>query len=78
MQHQLKISSKYFDAVNEGIKKFEIRKDDRDYQVGDVVQFLEFDDGKYSGRKSDFVVVVYVLRNAEKYGLKPGYCIIGF
>lgn len=78
MQHQLKISSKYFDAVNEGIKKFEIRKDDRDYQVGDVVQFLEFDDGKYSGRKSDPVVVVYVLRNAEKYGLKPGYCIIGF
>ena len=78
MQHQLKISSKYFDAVNEGIKKFEIRKDDRDYQVGDVVQFLEFDDGKYSGRKSDSVVVVYVLRNAEKYGLKPGYCIIGF
>lgn len=78
MQHQLKISSKYFDAVNEGIKKFEIRKDDRDYQVGDVVQFLEFDDGKYSGRKSDTVVVVYVLRNAEKYGLKPGYCIIGF
>lgn len=78
MQHQLKISSKYFDAVNEGIKKFEIRKDDRDYQVGDVVQFLEFDDGKYSGRKSDPVVVVYVLRNAEKYGLNPGYCIIGF
>ena len=78
MQHQLKISSKYFDAVNEGIKKFEIRKDDRDYQVGDVVQFLEFDDGEYSGTKSDSVVVVYVLRNAEKYGLKPGYCIIGF
>lgn len=42
-EHHLKILSKYFDAVWDGSKPFEIRKNDRDYQVGQRLLLEEFD-----------------------------------
>ncbi|AYF99887.1 DUF3850 domain-containing protein [Lactococcus allomyrinae] len=46
--HELKLDIKYFDDVKNGIKNFEIRKNDRDFQVGDILElkkvswFLKF------------------------------------
>lgn len=37
--HELKIKQEYWDAIRSGIKPFEIRKNDRDFQVGDIVNF---------------------------------------
>lgn len=37
--HTLKIYKKYADAVMSGAKTFEIRKNDRDYKVGDKIVF---------------------------------------
>lgn len=36
--HELKLDIKYFDAVKNGNKNFELRKNDRDYQVGDILE----------------------------------------
>lgn len=38
--HKLKIQERFYWAVDQGIKKVEIRFDDRDFQKGD---YLEFD-----------------------------------
>lgn len=35
--HELKLDTFYFDDVKSGLKTFEIRKNDRDYQVGDLL-----------------------------------------
>lgn len=46
--HNLKITPKYFDAVKYGIKTFKVRKDDRDFEVGDYLNLREWDNG-YTG-----------------------------
>ena len=77
MKHiKKKILPEYYIEVAEQRKTFEIRKDDSDYEVGDILELREWDGKKYTGR----VVcrkITYILRNASKYGLKKGYCIIG-
>lgn len=77
MIHELKILPEYFDDVKHGNKRFELRKDDREYKVNDIIVLREFSDGEYTGRK--FVSLIkYILRNCPEYGLMDGYCILGF
>lgn len=76
--HELKILPQYYNDVKEGKKKFELRKDDRNYQEGDLVVLKEFDGTNYTGRSINFKPIKYVLRDCPEYGLKEGFCIIGF
>ena len=41
--HELKILPEYYDAVRLGDKRFEIRKNDRDYHTGDILRLKEWD-----------------------------------
>lgn len=40
--HKLKIEPVYLDNLLDGRKKVEIRYNDRDYQVGDVLEFTDY------------------------------------
>lgn len=75
MQHELKIYPNFFNAIASGKKLFEIRKNDRDFQVGDVILLRERDRIKYSGR-SLLVRITYKLDD-EFIGLAPGYTALG-
>ena len=72
-----KILPEYFWAVVERRKNFEIRKDEDDIQVGDIL-YLEEWNGKHYTANMSVREVKYVLRNVPEYGLKEGYCIIGW
>ena len=67
-----KILCAYFQDVKDGIKKFEIRKDEDDIQPEDEVILKEFNGLEYTGREVK-VKVDYVLRYAQ--GLQEGFCI---
>lgn len=76
--HELKIQSEYFEVIKNGTKKFELRKDDRNYQVGDFITLREYDGDRFTGRGISNIPINYILRNCPEYGLKNGYCILGF
>ena len=69
--HELKIYPKYFEQVLEGKKTFEIRKNDRNFQVGDRLALKEWDNIKYSGR-SIYAEITYILDD-KFIGLAEGY-----
>lgn len=48
--HDLKIRSEFFEAVRSGVKRFEIRRNDRGYKVGDLLCLHETDGAGYTGR----------------------------
>lgn len=71
--HQIRLAKTYFDDVANGIKTFELRKNDRGYKVGDILEMMEFADGKNTGR----TVKVFVTYMLEDYtGIEDGYCIM--
>lgn len=72
--HELKIEPKYFKEVINETKKFELRKDDREFVVGDELILREFDNNSYTGNSCK-VKVTYKL-NGGQYGLDIGYCIL--
>lgn len=76
--HTLKIQPKYFTEVLHGRKNFELRKDDRNYQVGDLVTLQEYENGAYTGKEIKNIPICYILRDCPEYGLKEDYCILGF
>ncbi len=80
MVHELKIESVFFDDILSGLKRFELRRNDRFFAVGDTVSLKEFFKGKYTGAVLD-VRITYILKYADFFvpiGLEPGYCIWGF
>jgi hypothetical protein len=80
MIHELKTWSAYFQEMVDGNKPFELRKDDRGFQEGHKLLLREIDktSKSYTGRELIFKIK-YILKGeeAELFGLKKGYCILG-
>ncbi len=65
--HELKTLPKYFVAVAAGRKTFEIRKNDRNFQVGDKVILKEWD-GIYTGQQIEaFIIYMTDYEQKENY-----------
>jgi len=73
-RHTLKIETQYYGAVLSGLKKFEIRKNDRGFRVGDTLDLIEIDGGEKTGRGLFRLTIRYIFEGGQ-YGLMPGYCI---
>jgi len=77
IEHELKCHSEYFQRICTGQKTFEIRKNDRDYQVGDILALREYDPktgwpdhGSVDQRR---VKIVYM----TSYAQQEGYVVLG-
>ena len=72
MLHELKIKKCYLLHIIEGKKTFEVRKNDRDYQVGDTIRFLPLEDDNYEiiGLVANYEIT-YIL--ADFGGLQQGH-----
>lgn len=80
--HYLKILPEYFERVLDKSKTFEIRKNDRDYKVGDTLILQEYVPNStdkthangYTGREIE-KMITYIL-NGGSYGLEEGYVVL--
>lgn len=77
-EHKLKIQKQYWDKVRNGLKTFEIRKNDRNYQVGDLIHFIPISDNSNMiiPHNQNTYIITYVFNGGE-YGLSSDYCIFG-
>jgi len=87
MHHVLKTHPAMFRAVRDGVKNFEVRKDDRAFQAGDTVE-LTYHDPEREGpgafmmppmpfvegdsKTSLFATITFVLRGGQ-YGIETGF-----
>jgi len=66
VEHELKTHQQFYEAAWSGLKTFEVRKNDRNYQVGDTLILKEWDHTKevYTGQKLR-VEVTYILSDPQ-------------
>ncbi|EBS1369962.1 DUF3850 domain-containing protein [Salmonella enterica subsp. enterica serovar Braenderup] len=73
VEHNLKIYPEYFAAVVAGVKRAELRFNDRNYQIGDVLNLCEWADNAFTGA---FVSVV--VTHVCELPSVPGYALLSF
>jgi hypothetical protein len=85
--HELKCWPSFFAGIWDKSKTFEVRKNDRDFMVGDLLVLMEWNPAFHETGEGDGVhegmtgrecrrVVTYVLRGGE-FGIAPGHCVLG-
>lgn len=77
--HRLKTWVPYFAAVVDGVKPFEVRRDDRGFQRGDQVLLVEVTqprDGTLPTGREAVYEITYVLTGGQ-LGIEPGYVVLG-
>lgn len=72
--HVLKIQDEYFKEVITGRKTFEIRLNDRNYTVGDLIHFVNIDKKEFKNYDNNLFEITYIFQESE-FGLQSNYCV---
>lgn len=83
--HKLKTIDRYWDAVANGTKTFEVRLNDRAFQTGDILELVKINDKGFhvsDPKGSSFSTciirkrITYFLQGGQ-FGIEPRYCVLG-
>lgn len=81
--HEVRSWTDFFSSLASGDRQFDLRKNDRDYKVGDIIKFREYDDraGKFTGaelrrRITHVMEGVGAGSITPLHGLQRGYVIL--
>ena len=90
-KHTLKCSARYFDEIEAGEKNFEVRRNDRGFQKGDILILQKYDQerGRYVERHFQDPVlgvmtsepvklerrITFILTGGQ-LGIEPGYVVM--
>lgn len=72
--HDLKIYPEFFSAVSTGVKRAELRKNDRDYRVGDTLHLMETPRG--SCHQTGEFINVKITHIVDVGEWMPGYVLL--
>lgn len=75
--HELKVWPQYFNALINDIKKFEVRRNDRDFKQGDYLRLREWnpDTKEYTG--AEVTRHVGFILQGGQFGIEEGFCVMG-
>ena len=77
MLHTLKTSMPYFEAVKSGDKNFEVRRDDRGFQKGDILELICIDAaGMVVGNMPPICRRVKWILTGGQFGIEAGYVVL--
>lgn len=72
--HDIKIYPEFFSAICTGVKRTELRKNDRDYRVGDTLHLMETPRG--SCHRTGEFINVKIIHIADVGEWMPGYVLL--
>lgn len=73
--HELKVLPEYYERIASGQKKFEIRNNDRDFQVGDLLRLHMWTPGVgYAGDGMHLEASIIYITSFEQ---REGYVVMG-
>jgi hypothetical protein len=73
--HKLKTLPQYFEKVVAGKKNWELRKNDRNFQVHDILILQEWNREKGYTNREIRALITYIFHGGT-YGLSEDYCIL--
>lgn len=76
--HKLKIHHQYIYYIMKGIKTFEIRKNDRNFKIGDQFTLHVVDDDGNYYYDEDYAIFTGEITYICDYEQKPGYVVFAF
>ncbi len=84
--HDLKVHPRFMDALLDGTKNFDVRRDDRFFAVGDTLRLVEWDgkrmscvcdrDECFSRGRVALRRVSFILPGGD-YGIERGFVVLG-
>lgn len=76
--HELKTWPVYYGFILAQKKTFDVRKNDRGFEVGDILHLREWnpDSKHYTGRSIRFKIT-YIMRGPS-FGIQEGHVVMGF
>ncbi len=74
--HSVKIYPEYFQLLKDGIKNFEVRLNDRNYQVTQQIIFKEFDPATNSYTGNLLMREIKFVLYGGQFGIEPGYVVL--
>lgn len=84
MHHEVKSWVHLFKPILDGRKTYDLRKNDRNYRVGDTVRLMEYDPeaGRFTGMGC-LVEVTYITNDVTPCAVSSAvlpheYCILGY
>lgn len=74
--HELKVKKPFYDDLFFQRKNFEVRKNDREFKVGDILHLKEYPNEDPRKKYGLLREVIYILEGGQ-YGLDSEYVVMG-
>ncbi len=75
--HELKCQTKYYGAILLSHKTFDVRKNDRNFKVGEYITLKEWDNEKNEFTGNSLSRRINYILPGGQFGIEKGYCVLG-